>query len=194
MGGPDRASFVEPQEWERIAQERTSITRATLGTSGQVNDANQTLGGQQMLKEASGDKLAYLGMLSEFDFQSKLSHAIWALIYQNYNPEDFAMALGPQKASHLQLMSPEQVALNYRLIPKGIFEAGNKALRQARIGSLAARYGSLPWFNLLGAAKAEIASVDEDEGTFILPEAQAIQIVEKSNAMASQMVQKEPVR
>lgn len=188
MGSPDRASFVEPQEWERIAQERTSITRATMGTSDQASDTNQTLGGQQMNKQTSGEKLAYLGMLSEFDFQAKISHGIWALIYQNYNPEDYAMALGPERASQLQLMSPEQVALNYRMVPKGIFEMENKAMRQARIGSLAQRYGMLPWFNILGAAKAEIASVDEDESTFILPEAEATQILLKANEIASQSI------
>ena len=99
------------------------------------------------------------------------------------------MALGPERAAQLQLMSPEQVALNFKLIPKGIFEAGNKALRQARIGSLAARYGSLPWFNLLGAAKAEISSVDEDEATFILPEADALQIMGKAQEIGSNMAQ-----
>lgn len=191
MGAPDRASFVEPQEWERVAQERTSITRATLGTSGQVRDANQTLGGQEMLKAASGEKLAFLGMLSEFDFQAQVSHGIWSLIYQNYQQEDYIAALGIEKASQLQLMSPEQVALNFRMVPKGIFESENKALRQARIGSLAQRYGVLPWFNILGAAKAEIASVDEDESTFILPEAEAIQIQIKADGVARGMLQQE---
>ena len=189
MGSPDRASFVEPQEWERIAQERTSITRATMGTSDQASDTNQTLGGQQMNKQTSGEKLAYLGMLSEFDFQAKVNHGIWALIYQNYNQEDYVMALGPEKAAQLQLMSPEQVALNFRMIPKGIFEIENKALRQARIGSLAQRYGMLPWFNILGAAKSEIASVDEDESTFILPESDAMQIMQKANEIAQGMTQ-----
>lgn len=189
MGSPDRASFVEPQEWERIAQERTSITRATMGTSDQASDTNQTLGGQQMNKQTSGEKLAYLGMLSEFDFQSKISHGIWALIYQNYNPEDYAMALGPERSAQLQLMSPEQVSLNYRMVPKGIFESENKAMRQARIGSLAQRYGMLPWFNILGAAKAEIASVDEDESTFILPESEAMQIMQKAQEIGQGMAQ-----
>lgn len=189
MGGVNREAFVEPQEWERIAQERTSITRATLGSANAVNDTNKTLGGQQIQQGVTGDKLAYIGMISEFGFQRDFNHAVWALIYQNYQPEDYAMALGPQKASQLIIMSPEQIALNFRLVPKGIFEMENKALRQARIGSLADRYGMLPWFNILGAAKAEIASVDEDEGTFILPEAEAAQIMAKAQQIGQGMAE-----
>lgn len=186
MGAPDRSSFVEPQEWERVAQERTSITQTTLGTE---DNANTTLGAQQIQQGVTGGKMAYLGMLSEYGFQAAVSHAIWSLIYQNYNPEDYAMALGPEKAAQLQLLSPEQVAQNYRMVPKGIFESENKAKRQAQIGALTQQFGQFPWFNLLGSAKAQIAAVDEDEATFILPEADALQITQKAGQMAEGMLQ-----
>ena len=187
--GVDRAAYVESAEWERIAQERTSITRATLSGTNTRNDGNKTLGAMQIQQGVTGDKLAYIGMVSEFGFQRDITHGIWALIFQNYNPEDYALALGPEKAAQLIVMSPEQIALNFRLIPKGVFETENKAQRQARIQALTERYGMLPWFNLLGAAKAEIASVDEDETTFILPEADAIQITQKAGQLAQGMAQ-----
>ena len=186
MGAPDRSSFVEPQEWERVAQERTSITQTTLGTE---DNANTTLGAQQIQQGVTGGKMAYLGMLSEYDFQAKISHGIWALIYQNYNPEDYAMALGPEKAQQLQLMSPDQVAQNYRMVPKGIFESENKAKRQGQVAALTQQYGMDPWFNRVGSCKSQIASVDEDESTFILPEADAIQITQKAQMMAQGMAQ-----
>ena len=185
MGAPDRSSFVEPQEWERIGEARTSITKTTQGIE---DNQNTTLGAQQIQQGVTGGKMAYLGMLSEYDFQAKVSHGIWALIYQNYNPEDYAMALGPEKAQQLQLMSPDQVAQNFRMVPKGIFESENKAKRQAQIGALTQQFGPFPWFNMVGAAKAQIASVDEDESVFILPEADAMQIVGKAQEMASQQV------
>lgn len=188
-GGIKREAFIEPQEWERIAQERTSITRATLSGSNAQSDGNKTLGGLEMQQNVTGDKLAYIGMVSEFGFQKSLSHGIWAIIYANYNPEDYIMALGLEKASQLVLMTPEQVALNFRLVPKGIFEMENKAMRQARIQSITDRYGALPWFNILGAAKAEIASVDEYETTFILPEAEAAQIMAKAQQIGQGMAE-----
>lgn len=188
-GDVKREAFVEPAEWERIAQERTSITRATLSGTNTRNDGNKTLGAMQIQQGVTGDKLAYIGMVSEFGFQKQISHAMWAMIYANYNPEDYAMALGPEKASQLILMSPEQVAQNFRLIPKGVYEMENKALRQARIQSITDRYGMLPWFNVLGAAKAEIASVDEDESVFILPEAEATQIMAKAEQIGAGMAE-----
>ena len=189
MGDVARTAFIEPLEWERIAQERTSITRATLGTSGQVKDANQTLGGQEMLKAATGDKLAFIGMLSEFGFQRDLNLKIFALIYQNYEMDDYIEALGPEKAAQLVMMTPEDVATKFVYTPKGIFEMENKALRQARIADMTSRYGSLPWFNVVGAAKAEIAAVDEEESTFILPEAEAMQIMVKAQEIGAGLAQ-----
>ena len=61
--------------------------------------------------------------------------------------------------------------------------------RQAQIGALTQQFGPFPWFNMLGAAKAQISSIDQDEATFILPEADAIQIMAKAQEMASQQVQ-----
>ena len=186
MGSPDKASFVEPQEWERMAHQRTSITPTSLGTE---DNTDTTLGAQQIQQGVTGDKLAYIGMVSEFDFQRKVNHAYYKLIYSNYGPEDYALALGPEKASQLELQTPEQIESSYRYVPKGIFEMENKAMRQARVGSLQQRYGMYPWFNTLGAAKSEIASVDEDESTFILPEAEAIQISVKAQEMAMGMAE-----
>lgn len=185
-GTIDKSSFVEPQEWERYAHERTSITQTSLGTE---DNQDTTLGGQEIQQGVTGDKLSYLGMLSEYTFQDEFNHGVWALIYKNYQPEDYAMALGIEKAQQLQVMTPEQVALNFRLVPKGIFEAQKKGQRQAQIGALTQQFGQMPWFNILGAAKAQIASIDQDEATFILPQADAIQITQKASVMAQGMAQ-----
>lgn len=185
-GTIDRSSFIEPQEWERYGQQRTSITETNMGTE---DNKDITLGAQRIQQGVTGAKLTYIGMLSEYGFLSELSHAIWALIYQNYNPEDYAMALGPEKASQLVVLTPEQVAQNFRLIPKGIFEAEKKGQRQAQIQAITAQYGQFPWFNLVGSAKAAISAADQDESIFILPEADALQITQKAGQMAEGMAQ-----
>jgi hypothetical protein len=188
MGTVDRTSFVEPQEWERIAQERTSITRATLGTSGQVKDANQTLGGQEMLKAATGDKMAYIGMLSEFGFIREITNAYLRLIYQNYTPEDYAEVLGPERAAFFVPMIPEEVERTYKYIPQGIYTMENKAMRQARLAQIDAQFGMAPWFNRVELAKAELQASEEDPAQFILQDAEGMQIVMKAEEMATGMM------
>ena len=189
-GTIDRSAFIEPQEWERYAHERTSVTQTSLGTE---TNQDTTLGGQQIQQGVTSGKMAYLGMMSEYQFQDEFNHGLWALIYKNNNPEDYVLCLGQEKAAQLQVMTPEQVALNFRLVPKGMFEMEKKGQRQAQIGALTQQFGQYPWFNVLGAAKAQIASVDQDESSFIVPEADAIQIQikaqQQAQGMAQQMVQ-----
>lgn len=185
-GTIDRSAFIEPQEWERYAHERTSITQTSLGTE---SNSDTTLGGQQIQQGVTGDKLAYIGMLSEYNFQDEFNHGLWALIYKNYNPEDYAMALGMEKAAQLQLMTPEQVALNFRLVPKGIFEAQRKGQRQAQVMALTQAYEKYPWFNAVGSARVAVATADQQEHDFILPEAEAVQITQKAEMMAQGMAE-----
>lgn len=188
MGGPSRDSFVEPQEWERIAQERTSINRQTLGTAGQVKDANQTLGGQQLLLQATGDKMAFLGMLSEYDFQYEVVRAYWRLIYSNYSIDDVAIAIGPERAQSFIFMTPEEIENNYQYYVMGIFTMENKAQRQARLAAIDAQFGAMPYFNRLEILKAELNTSDEDPEKFIIQEAEAMQIQMKAQEMAQQQI------
>ena len=189
MGNVPTDAFIEPQEWERWAQERTSITRATMGTAGQVKDANQTLGGMEMLKAASGDKMAYIGMLSEFDFQYEITRAYWKLIYANYNPEDVAMAIGQKRAAQFQFLTPEQVENSYQYYPMGTYTSENKAMRTARLAQVDQQFGMMPWFNRVEIAKAELQAQDEDPDRFLVPEAEAIQIMGKAQEMATGMAE-----
>jgi hypothetical protein len=188
MGMMDRASFIEPQEWERAAQERTSINRVTMGTAGQVKDANETLGGMEMLRQASGDKLAFIGMLSEFAFQYDLFRAFWKLIYANYDQQDIVKALGPQRAQTVLLLSPVQIEENYSYIPQGTFTMENKAMRQARLSNIRRQYAGAPWLNDMAFFDKQLQSVDEDPQQFKIPEAEAMQIMAKAQQIADQRV------
>ncbi len=144
---PLRAGFSEVNEWERFAQERTSANRVTLGTAGLVKDANQTLGGQQMLKEAAGDKFAYIGLLMELAFSQELYHGIWKTVYKNIDPEDIENAIGPERAQSFILITPEEILRDYIYKPMGVFTMENKAIRQARVLQIREAFKGAPWLD-----------------------------------------------
>ncbi len=183
MTPPAQAAFIEPQEWERAAQERTSITQTTLGTE---DNTDTTLGAQKIQQGVTGNKIAYLGMLSEAGAQYEYYRAYQKLIYQNYQPEDYALAIGPERAAQVIPLTPEQVENNYQYMPLGIFEMENKAQRQAQIDGWVKTFGMFPWANVLGAAKEELRTMGIDEKKLILPEAEAVQIMAKADQMAQQ--------
>ncbi len=146
-----KAGFNEVYEWERIAQERTSANRATLGTHGQVRDANATLGGQQLLKQAASEKFAYIAATQEHSFWKRIFYEYYKLIYQNIEPEDILNALGQERLANFQLQTPEQVAMSYRFEPQGIFESESKFAIQLGVQNLTAMWGNFPWFDEHGA-------------------------------------------
>lgn len=95
---PDLArSFFEHRfNIERMVQEKTGASKVTLGTSGQVKDTNQTLGGMELLKQMFDERLAALGMVMEADFMIQVAELIYGLIYQNLQPEDLRPILGEE--------------------------------------------------------------------------------------------------
>ena len=193
MGTIDRNSFIEPQEWERAAQERTSITQTTLGSE---DNTNTTLGAQQIQQGVTGAKIAYIGMLSEFGFQREIFKAYWKNIYQNYNPDDYILALGQERGSQVQPMTPEQLENSYQYYPLGIYEMQGKNQRMAGLAAWDAQFGQMPWANRLELAKEQLRSMDQESDKFIVAEADAIQITmkaqEMAQGMAQQMVQQIP--
>ena len=186
MGTVDRTSFIEPQEWERAAHERTSITATTLGTE---DNRSTTLGAQEIQQGVTGSKIAYLGMLSEFGFQREVFRAFWKNIYQNYNPEDYVMAVGQERAMTIVPLTPEQVENSYQYEPLGIFEMESKPRRQAQLAGWDQQFGMMPWANRVEVAKEELRNMDIDSDKFIVPEAEAIQIIGKAQEMAGGMAE-----
>lgn len=144
---PSRAGFSEVNEWERFAQERTSANRVTLGTAGLVNDSNQTLGGQQMLKESAGEKFAYIGLMMELGFSQELFHGIWKTVYTNIDPQDIEDSIGPERAQSFILITPEEIMRDYIYKPMGVFGMETKAVRQARILQIRDKFIGAPWID-----------------------------------------------
>lgn len=156
----DRAAYIDPQEMERYAQERTGANRVTIGTAGQVKDANQTLGGMELLKQAAGERFAFIGMLMEFSFMQSVFRAYWKQIYSHIDLEDIARVLGPERMMTFQLLSPEQIEQDLIFHPQGVFTQENKAMLQARISAIRQGYGMMPWFDHMAAFNKESQAAD----------------------------------
>lgn len=186
MTPPERTSFIEPQEWERAAHERTSITQTTLGSE---DNKDTTLGAQQIQQGVTGGKMAYLQMISEFGFQRQIFKAYWKNIYMNYQPQDYAMALGQERAKTIVPMNPEQLENNYQYFPLGVMEQQGKASRQQQLAMWDQQFGMMPWVNRLELAKEELRSMDQESDKFIVKDADAQQITMKAQEMAQGMAQ-----
>src|SRR3990167_6587555 len=144
---PVRAGFSEVNEAERWAQERTSANRVTLGTAGLVKDANQTLGGQQLLKESAGDKFSYIGLRMEIDGLHEFFCGIWKTIYNHITPEDVEESIGEERAKTFVLVSPEEISRDYVYKPMGVFTMENRAQTTAQIMQLRQTWLGAPWLD-----------------------------------------------
>ncbi len=180
------AGFSEVHEWERMAQERTSVNRAQHGPVG-LPGGQKTLGGMQMLKKSESEKFAYIAMLSEFRFMYEIFRGVWQLIYANITPQDVLEALGPQRAQTFQLMSPEQIENQYRFQPKGIFEREGKAEKQGRLAAMREQFKGAPWWNDLANYSEQAKSFGMDPQANLVPQAEQLQIQSMAQQMAEPM-------
>ena len=171
---PVRAGFGEVNEAERWAQERTSANRVTLGTQGQVRDANQTLGGQNILKESAGEKFSYVGLLMELGFQQTFFHQVWKIAYKNLTPEDVEDAIGPERAQGFILISPEEILRDYTYKPLGVFTMDNKFKRQTALQAIREQFKGAPWVDDEAFFKKICQLADEDPESFTLDESQIL--------------------
>lgn len=163
------SAYREAIEYERYAQERTSANRVTIGTAGQVKDANQTLGGMELLRQAAGEKFAYIGMLQEFAWLKAIARAYYRQIYANIRPQDVIEALGGQRAANFRLLTPEEVEKSYFYIPQGVYTMENKALRQARVDAIYRTFAPQPWVDHIAFFDRELKDAGEDPTGYRIP-------------------------
>lgn len=188
LGRPDvkrNAGFSEVYEWERIAQERTSANRVTLGTVGQVRDSNQTLGGQVLLKQQAGEKFAYIAMAQEFSFMAEVFSTFWKLIYRNLSPQDVIDAIGEERSSRFVPRSPEELQHSFRLEPQGIFEMENRAVLQAQLQSILAQFAAAPWVDHMAFFDQMAKNVNLDPDSLKIPQAEAADMVARAQMIAN---------
>lgn len=162
------SAYRDCYEMERYGQERTSANRVTFGTAGQVKDANQTLGGMELLKQSANEKFAYIGMLIEYSFVVECYRAFWKLIYKNIRPEDVVSILGPEAAMTFKLMGPEELETTYKFNPQGIYSMESKALRQARLQAIYQQFQPQPWMDHMAFFDDIAKSGDLDPSTLKL--------------------------
>ena len=182
-----QSAYREIYEYERGSQERTSANRATMGTQGQVKDANQTLGGMEMLQASAGQKFAYVGMIQEFGFMRQVSRAFYRAIYANITPQEVIEALGQQRAMTFQLLSPEEVEKSYFYIPQGVFTMENKAMSQARVDAIYRTFALEPFVDKVAFFDRELKYANEDPTVYKLsPEEMSQQMMATAMLQDSQ--------
>ena len=184
------SSYNDVTEAERYCQERTSVNRMTLGTAGQVKDANQTLGGMQMLQQATNDQLAYIGSMQEKMFLIPVFKAIWKLLYTNLRPEDVINALGPEKAASFRLISPEEIDQYMTYECQGVFTMENKALQQAKLQAVAQQFAQYPWFDAMAYHDKllRLSNINPDEMKLSPEEMQMMMMAQQMMMQAQQPV------
>jgi len=172
---PLRAGFSEVNEWERFAQERTSANRVTLGTAGLVKDANQTLGGQQLLRESAGEKFSYIGLMMELAFSQDFFHGVWKTVYANIDPQDIEDSIGPERVQAFILITPEEIMRDYIYKPLGVFTMENKTIRQSRLIQIRQQFLGAPWIDDEKFYDAICRTADEDGNMFKKTEEDVLQ-------------------
>lgn len=187
MGDVTGNAYRETAEIERAVQERTGANRVTLGTSTEVRDTNQTLGGMEMLRQTFNERLAAYGMVIESDFLLKSAEKIYSLIYQELTPKDLMPILGdhPVEIADAPMpgmpapmvprfmafvfVPPEVVNQNYMFKPMGIFSLENKIVKAAQVMDLMKVFSGNPAFDMVAAGKyvaAKLQGIDEAEKWF----------------------------
>lgn len=188
---PDLASsyFKHRFEIERGVQEKTGASRVTLGSSAEVRDTNQTLGGMELLKQMFNERVAAYGMVIEHAFLIPVAQKVYGLIFQELKPNDLKVILGdhpvqigeipgpmgPQPLEVPRFLAfayppPELVNSSYRFKPMGIFSLENKVIKAAQIMDLIKLYMGDPRFDSIAAGKyaaVQLQQIDEAAKWFI---------------------------
>jgi hypothetical protein len=190
MGDVTGSSYKETFEIERNVQERTGANRVTLGTSNEVSDTNQTLGGMELLRQTFNERLAAIGMLQESTFLLRAAEKIYSLIYQELTPPDLRPILGDEPVDiapppapgmppiqvprfmAFAFVAPEEVNRSYNFKPMGIFSLENKIVKAAQVLDLMKINATNPRFDFNAAGKyvaTKLQGVDEAEKWFLPP-------------------------
>ena len=98
FGDVTSGAYRETIEVGLRVQEKTGANKVTLGTSSQVTDTNQTLGGMELLKQMFNERVAALGMVIESSFLVECARMTYGLIYQRFgdDPEGLKYILGEE--------------------------------------------------------------------------------------------------
>ena len=187
-------SFRENIEVGLRVQEKTGANKVTLGTSSQVTDTNQTLGGMELLKQMFNERVAALGMVIESAFLVVCAKKTYGCVYQRFagDPEGLRYILGDDPVTIGQLpnplgpqyppiphqvprylafafVPPEIVNHAYIYKPMGIFSMENKIVKSAQIMDMIKLNMGNPGFDTQAATKylaVDVQGISEAEKWF----------------------------
>lgn len=137
------SAYRETSELERKAQETVGNNRATMGTTGAAKDSNQTLGGQELNKQAAYERFTFYAYIIGCTANVKAAKKLMELSYLYRTPESLQRILGfqPVKTIDFQTMEivtipkfaaykklpPHELELDYDFVFTDVFKAENKA-------------------------------------------------------------------
>lgn len=188
------SAYRENIEVGMRVQEKTGANKVTLGTSSQVTDTNQTLGGMELLKQMFNERVAAIGMVMESAFLAQCARKTYGLIYQRFgdDPEGLKYILGDDLVTIGELpnpmgpnfppvphqiprylafafVPPEIVNNAYIYKPMGIFSMENKVVKSAQIMDMIKINMGNPGFDTQAASKylaMDVQGISEAEKWF----------------------------
>ena len=140
------SAFRETAELERQIQEVTAANRVTTGSAGLTRDANQTLGGMELLKQAAYDRFTVYAFLIGRMFDVKVAKLSSELIYMNNEPDFLRKILGEVPIEIMpnqfiprwqawKALSPEELNVCYDFVPVDVFSQENKFQKSQDLAS-----------------------------------------------------------
>lgn len=137
------SAYRETGELERKAQETVGNNRATTGTTSMVKDSNQTLGGQELNKQAAFERFTFYAYIMGCTSNIKAAKKLMEFSYLYRPPESLKRILGMQPVDIINFetmevetvakymaykrLPPHELELDYDFIFTDVFKAENKA-------------------------------------------------------------------
>jgi hypothetical protein len=165
-----QSAYRETFELERQIQEVTGANRVTTGSAGQVRDANQTLGGMELLQKSAADRfIAYAYIMGKTGLVGS-ARKCFELMYQYTDEEMLRRILGVmpletmnmdtgefeviQKWQSYKPVAPHELEMDYDFIFHDVFSEETKFQKAQSLMS----YGqflatTLPQWNPVNLAK-----------------------------------------
>lgn len=145
------SAYRETAELERKAQEVVGNNRATLGTVDQARDSNNTLGGQELNKQAAFERFTFYAYIIGCTANVKTAKKLMELSYLYRTPESLKRILGEQPIETINLQTgemevvakymaykrlpPHELELDYDFIFTDVFKAENKAQKLSSLAN-----------------------------------------------------------
>lgn len=140
------SAFRETAEIERQIQETDAANRATVGSAGMTQDANKTLGGMEMMKQAAFDRFTIYAFIIGKMFDANAARKTCEQIYLNIDETSLRRILGEipveympgQYAPRWQLwkrLPPEEMNVCYDFVPVDVFSMENRFQKSQDLSS-----------------------------------------------------------